>query len=465
MGYLENTYNKLNDILKVYNDKIFEEDEFKKRIDLLIGHYVNEIENYKNQIEENTIILQAQFEEISRLYEELTTVLDISKTIFSVKDPRLAVDSIINRLKNSVDFRNVIVGEFVNFSKKDITFNPIFLDLIDMEFQSIDPILKTFMNMENKRTLLREKDDINNKNTSFIMVPIQSKIKIWGFILLYGKKDNSFFLAADKKIMESVAEQLAFGFDTMDFLQDKIKQQKMNEQLKLAKQIQESLLPTKIPEFSDIKASAFYRSAYDVGGDYYDIIKVNDNTLFGLLADVSGKGVPAALIMSSVRAVIRSRIEGGDSIETLVKYINNYLAKNIPDSTFVTAIFILLNCKEKHVKIINAGHNPSPVFVDDKYIISSASSFPLGIVEDTEYSVEHYDYKNYFTFITYTDGITESRNSEGEEFEYKRLENLIKNIYKENTDLIVNRIIDTVDTFVNDAPQHDDTTMLVIKSY
>ncbi|MDO7975668.1 PP2C family protein-serine/threonine phosphatase [Oceanotoga teriensis] len=458
-------YSKLNNALKIYTDEEENVNVLYERINFLTDKHLSELNNYKIQIEENTMILQAQFEEISKLYEELTTVLEISKLIFSTKDPRLSIEQIVKRLKDTVDFKNVIVGEFVDFETQNVNFNPLYLELRDMNFENIEPILYLLKKIDSPKTILREKDSVNHTESSFLLIPIKSKLKIWGFILLYGKTDNSIFLASDKKIMESVCEQLAFGFDTINYLNEKIKQQKFDEQLKIAKEIQNSLLPKKIPNILNCQISAFYRSAYDVGGDYYDVIKINDNEVLGLLADVSGKGVPAALIMSSMRAVVRSRIEAGDSIDSLVKYVNNYLEKNIPDDRFVTAIFILLNSREKNVKIVNVGHNNCPIYLDSNEYTSVATGLPLGIFEDIDFKIEKYSYKSEFLFISYTDGITEARNEEKEEYGTKRLENLIKPIINENTNVIVNRIIDSVDNFVKSAPQHDDTTILVMKGF
>ena len=459
-------YSKLNNILNIFKDDIkdISNEEISNRINTLIDNYIVEMNNYKSQIEETTMILQAQFEEISRTYEELTTILDVSKLIFSVKDPRLTIDKIVNRLKDIVDFENIVIGEFNN-SELNLSFRPLFLELTTTGFDTIPNLINHFYEEKNFKTILSETDPLNKSEKSILLIPIKSDVKIWGFVLLYGKKDNSFFLASDKKIMESITEQLSFGFDTMDYLNDRIKQEKISNQLKFAKQIQESLLPHEIPKLEKIESAAFYRSAYDVGGDYYDLIKLDEDRLFGILADVSGKGVPAALIMSSVKAVLKSRIEKSESIEELAIYLNHYLSQNIPDDTFVTAIFILLNSKEKSVKIINAGHNNTPIFIDGEYKVSKASGLPLGIIEENPLIVESYNYKDSFLFVTYTDGITEARNGAGNEFEYERLEKLIKQKTQENVDVIVKSIIEAVDDFVKEAPQHDDTTLLAIKSY
>jgi sigma-B regulation protein RsbU (phosphoserine phosphatase) len=265
--------------------------------------------------------------------------------------------------------------------------------------------------------------------------------------------------------MESVTEQIAFGFDTINYLDEKIEQQKISEQMRLAREIQSSLLPDKIPEIDNVSTSAFYRSAYDVGGDYYDIIKISEDEILGLVADVSGKGVPAALIMSSLRAIVRSKVEENSDIMNMVTYLNKYLNKNIPDDRFVTAIFILINSKTKTVQVINAGHNTTPYIKDDTMYHVNSTGLPLGISEDLGYDIETITYKKEFLIANFTDGVTEARNEFKEEYGEKRLENVMKEISKKNTNVIVNSIIDSVDQFAKDTSQHDDITLLIIKGF
>jgi len=463
MSDYKRIYNKLNSILNAFSDDTDDTAELQERVDKLIDIYINELNNYKVKIEENTLILQAQFEEISRTYEELTTVLDISKMVFSVKDPRLAIENVVTRLKDVINFRNIVVGEFI-LSDDYHDFNLLYSEFLDADL-NILPLLNIMNRTKPIKTILKERDEINDYPDSMLLVPIKSQIKIWGFLLLYGKKDRSIFLASDKKILESVAEQLAFGFDTMNYLKERIKQQKMDEQLKLAKEIQESLLPKTLPTFEKIQLSTFYRSAFDVGGDYYDALKLSETKLFAILADVSGKGVPAALIMSSLKGVVRSKVENAADLGEVVNYINNFLSRSLPSDRFVTAIFVLVDSENKTLQVINAGHNESPFFIDGKFYSSKAGGLPLGILEDNAYSPEKFEYTEDLVFFTYTDGLTEARNPKKDEYGWERLQSLIQLIKIDNTDVIVNSIIDSVDTFVENAEQHDDTTLLAIKSF
>jgi len=197
MSDYKRIYTKLNSILNAFSDDTDDIAELQERVDKLIDIYINELNNYKVKIEENTLILQAQFEEISRTYEELTTVLDISKMVFSVKDPRLAIENVVSRLKDVINFRNIVVGEFIlNDDYHD--FNLLYSEFLDADL-NILPLLNIMNRTKPIKTILKERDEINDYPDSMLLVPIKSQIKIWGFLLLYGKKDRSIFLASDKK--------------------------------------------------------------------------------------------------------------------------------------------------------------------------------------------------------------------------------------------------------------------------
>src|SRR6056297_2360495 len=108
-NFYKNIYNKLNKTLNIYKDETYNEEIIKKRTNYLIDTYLKDLDDYKSQMEDNTLMLEAQYEEISRIYEELTTILDISKLVFGNKDPRLSIEYIIERLKSSVIFKNIVV--------------------------------------------------------------------------------------------------------------------------------------------------------------------------------------------------------------------------------------------------------------------------------------------------------------------------------------------------------------------
>ncbi|WP_129409877.1 GAF domain-containing SpoIIE family protein phosphatase [Marinitoga lauensis] len=354
-------YRELNDKIKYYKDEPKDLEEIKNRVKILIEELFIESENYRMQLEEFSLQLEAQVEELSKLYEELTAVLDIGKILHETLDPRTSMESILERIKDIITYDDIVVGEFSDFPpRKD--FKILHADFNSLDFEKTVQFID-YLNESNKvKPLIFERNPLTNEEIPIMFVPIESRIKIWGFFLFYGSK-KGIFTAGNRKIMESISEQIAFSYDTLDFLNKKIEQEKLGEQLRIASEIQKSLLPKKIPQFESVDIEAFYRPAYDIGGDYYDVVDLGEK-VFLVLADVSGKSVPAALIMTSFRSILRHEIEKEHDLTTIVSNLNDYISKEIPQDRFVTSIFIMLDYKNKNIEMINCGHNPTLILKD-----------------------------------------------------------------------------------------------------
>ncbi|OQY10416.1 MAG: hypothetical protein B6I29_01415 [Marinitoga sp. 4572_148] len=454
-------YHELNDKIKYYEDEPKSLEEITTRVKILIEQLFEESENYRIQLEEFSLQLEAQVEELSKLYEELTAVLDIGKILHEYLDPRNSMDKILERIKDIISYENIIIGEFSDFPPgKD--FSILHADLKELDFEKTIELIE-YLRLKNKiKPLIFEKNPITQEEIPIMFIPIESHIKIWGFFLFYGSK-KGIFTAGNRKIMESVAEQIAFSYDTLDFLNKKIEQEKLDEQLRIASEIQKSLLPKEIPQIENVDISAFYRPAYDIGGDYYDVVDLEDK-IFLVLADVSGKSVPAALIMTSFRSILRHELEKNSDLTTVISNLNDYISKEIPQDRFVTAIFMMLDYKNKTIEMINCGHNPTLIIKDEELLTFEAEYMPIGIMEGFIFESQQLDYNNYVNIALYTDGITEARNEESEEFELERLIEGFKSNADKSSKEIVSAIIERLDEFVGKAAQHDDTTLMIIKS-
>ncbi|KLO22741.1 hypothetical protein X275_05390 [Marinitoga sp. 1197] len=454
-------YHELNDRVNYYSDEPKTLEEISNRVKILIEQLFEESENYRIQLEEFSLQLEAQVEELSKLYEELTAVLDIGKILHETLDPKKSMEKILDRIKDIISFDDIIVGEFSDYPPgKDFSILHADFNLLDFEgtVELID-----YLNAEKKiKPMIFEKHPITHKEIPIMFIPIESRIKIWGFFLFYGSK-NGIFTAGNRKIMESIAEQIAFSYDTLDFLNKKIEQEKLGEQLRIASEIQKSLLPKKIPEFQEIDIEAFYRPAYDIGGDYYDVVDLGEK-VFIVLADVSGKSVPAALIMTSFRSILRHELEKEKDLATIVSNLNNYISREIPQDRFVTAIFMMLDYKNKKIEMINCGHNPTLILKDEELLTFDAEYMPIGIMEGFVFESQNLTYNEKVYVALYTDGITEARNEKSEEFELERLIDIFEKNKDKNSKEIIDIIIKKLDKFVGKASQHDDTTLMIIKS-
>lgn len=252
-----------------------------------------------------------------------------------------------------------------------------------------------------------------------------------------------------------------------------IEREKMAKEIEVAGEIQKTLLPEKLPDIPDLQIDAFYKAASIIGGDLYDIFRIEPNTYCMAVADVSGKGVPASLVMSMLRTIIR--IYAVDSLtpkETLVK-VNSYLKDNIPPGMFVTIFLIFYNIENESIEFVSAGHNPM-IYYDarhKKIEKINPRGMPMGMpikdVSSFERTMEERSIKlnPEDSFMIYTDGITEAANRDNELFGMERLEQFYLNYFKDkpSNELshLSNLLIAELEDFAGFVKPADDITFIV----
>ena len=257
---------------------------------------------------------------------------------------------------------------------------------------------------------------------------------------------------------------------TVDTLKRYIKEaeERIDAELAFAKAIQHAALPSVFPPYPERKEFEIFASmhtAKEVGGDFYDFYFVDDENLAFLIADVSGKGIPAAMFMMTAKTFIKSYAESGVSVEEVFTYANAKLCEGNDAGMFVTAWMGILNTKTGHVQFANAGHNPPLVrHADGTYeYLKSRAGFVLAGMEGVRYRKNELTLAPGDAIYLYTDGVTEATNLNEELYGEERLQTVL-NLYKDATpEIICAEVKIDVDKFVGEAPQFDDITMLAIR--
>lgn len=243
---------------------------------------------------------------------------------------------------------------------------------------------------------------------------------------------------------------------------------RIDAELAFAKAIQHSALPSVFPPYPNRKEfdiSATMHTAKEVGGDFYDFYFVDDDTLAFLVADVSGKGIPAAMFMMTSKTLLKSYAETGMSVEEVFTDANEKLCEGNEAGMFVTAWMGLLNTKTGLVTFANAGHNPPIVKHSDGSFsyLKTRPGFVLAGMEGIRYRKNEYQLKKGDVIFLYTDGVTEAMNSANELYGEDRLIKVLERNADSDTQRICDAVKADVDSFAGDAPQFDDITMLCLK--
>lgn len=245
----------------------------------------------------------------------------------------------------------------------------------------------------------------------------------------------------------------------------KTAQQVINEELCQVGQIQESLLPEGLPKIDGYDFGAYYIPAEHAGGDYYDCIKMSNNYWGFLVADVSGHGTPAAVIMAITRAIMRSYTFDIISSSEALTMVNDILCDNIHTKDFVTMFYTVMDPARGHMNIASAGHNPSLLFDSSEFLVKkiTASGMFLGTFQNLDYEEKKINLDKGDIFFMYTDGLVEAMNASREQYGYDRLMSKLMMFSSCSCDKIIDEIMSDVKDFTEGKSFEDDITILAIK--
>lgn len=236
--------------------------------------------------------------------------------------------------------------------------------------------------------------------------------------------------------------------------------------MKTARAIQASFLPETAPVLPDFELAALSLPASQVGGDFYDFIPLGNNKWGIVIADVSGKGVPAALFMALSRTLVRADTNGELSAADGIKKANHHITETSKFGMFVTLFYGVLDLNKKIFQYVNAGHNP-PLLLEHNHgdiTMLKAQGIALGVVDDINFEQKEIHLSDDDMIVLYTDGITEAVNGNNEQFGQERLTTIIHDNGSLKAQELVDTIKKTVFEFAVGQPQHDDFTVVVLKS-
>jgi anti-anti-sigma factor len=250
-----------------------------------------------------------------------------------------------------------------------------------------------------------------------------------------------------------------------------VEQERLQKEMQVAQEIQHSLLPRVVPDISGYDIGSLYRAAKEVGGDYYDFVHVDDDTVGVVVADVSGKGVPGSLVMTMIRTALRMEARGNHSAAEVMARMNDFVTEDMKKGMFVTIFYVILDSKNRIISYSSAGHNPMILFraESDETFFLNPRGFPVGISlpDDSLFrrsiDVEKIKLKKDDMLIIYTDGVTEAMNESREQYGEERLLGLIKRHGRLTPNEFIAQLSDDVRNFTGGYPQNDDITVVAIK--
>ncbi|MEM9292226.1 MAG: SpoIIE family protein phosphatase [Acidobacteriota bacterium] len=298
-----------------------------------------------------------------------------------------------------------------------------------------------------------------------LAVPLRSGDTVVGAILLGPPPGNRSFRREDRELLAGIAAQGVVALDNAWNFAEALEMQRLEQDLALAAQIQDHLFPSSLPRAQGLYLAARNIPAQRVGGDYYDALPLEDGGMLFCVADVSGKGVAASLLMSNLQATLRALLTEESDLAQIVARSSQLLFDTTPANKYVTALFVETDAQGRQVRYVNAGHNEGLLVRQDGQVEElGAGGMPVGLFPGASYEARELSLAPGDLLALYSDGVTEANDPEGEEWGGEALREVLIQERSHGADAVVARVFAAVEAFAAGSPQYDDITLLVAEA-
>ena len=425
---------------------------------------------------DRTAKLEKENLRLLRAVEELSTINEIATAINSTMDLDKIVDLIVQKCVKHLNVEQAAVMLLADeeeekpfqtmIRKADRSMTNILPYRLDTQLtgwmlKNRQPLLvNDFPNDDRFQGIAEETFSLR----SMISVPLQLKGRMIGLITAFNKKTEEGFTTENQRLLSIIATQSAQVIENARLYIEEQALIHMKEEVRLASDIQLGLLPKTSPKLPGYDIAGVSYPAQVVGGDYFDFITVDEERLAVCVGDISGKGLPAALLMANLQATIRGQTLLKPPPKDCLQRSNTLLHRSTDPQKFATLFYGILNMQKHQVCYANAGHN-RPLFItqDKEPEFLELGGIALSFMENFIYQEKEILFKPGDMLLIYSDGITESMNTSNEEFGEENLVALAKENIEESADGLIKKIIDAVQKHAGDEPQSDDMTIVVIK--
>jgi serine phosphatase RsbU (regulator of sigma subunit) len=281
-------------------------------------------------------------------------------------------------------------------------------------------------------------------------------------ILYLDSRRPAAFSKLDRQILDALAVEAASILDNARLVERERQRQRLEQELSIAREIQQALLPRGFREFPHLAISAFNTPCHAVGGDYFDVFPMSDDRTAFVIADVAGKGIGAALLTTMLQGALTGMTLGADPARVF-HHINDFLCQHADVGRYATMFFGMLD-RSGNLDYLNAGH-PSPLLLrrGDVTEIFTEGSFPVGLIPEAIYSTSRVTLEPGDTLVLFSDGVTEAADLHEQMYGVPRLSEILAGQHEAPLDQLKKRVVDSVDDFARGASQADDITLLFIR--
>jgi sigma-B regulation protein RsbU (phosphoserine phosphatase) len=417
-------------------------------------------------------VLREENHQLKRAVEELSILNDLSRAIGASIDSQDIIQKIVDRSMRAVQAEQTVVTLVDRDANQPMkTLVRAMTSSAEHPHYHLNENLLGWMHLYKKPLLTNDpKDDERFRGLkwdetihSILCVPLMVKSELIGVITSYNKKDTDGFTQEDQRLLAIIAGQSAQIIENARLYEDEKAFATMREQVRLAAQIQMDLLPSEAPEMPGYDVAARSIPAQLVGGDYYDFITINPGRMAVCLGDVSGKGLPASLLMANLQATLRGQSVLNAPVQECISNSNRLIHRSTDPEKFATLFYGVLDLTEHRMSFCNAGHENPMLIRNGEVIRLEAGGMALGVLEEFPYEHDTTRLEPGDLLVVFSDGIPDATNEFDHPFGETGLLELVEAHRDSPAAELIDRIIDRVNEHEGETDQLDDLTLLVIK--
>jgi sigma-B regulation protein RsbU (phosphoserine phosphatase) len=356
----------------------------------------------------------------------------------------------------------LVIKAVYNLSNEYLAKGPVRLSTAEIDKIALsDDGFEYVRNMGTDPRIQYPQESVREGIVSMLSVGLRYKGKPIGVLRVY-TEEEAVFTPLRIDLLKAVGAQAAAAIENARLLAEAREAEALEKQVRMAADVQQRMVPQKPPVVPGLDLASVYVPCFELGGDFFDFIPLPDNNLGLAIADVSGKGVPASLIMASVRAFLRAQVDNVYYLYEVVRRINLMLFRDTKPSEFVTLFYGVLNAQTRRFTYCSAGHPPALLLRAGQVTELSGDNMVLGISPDEDYKQFVTDLQKNDVLVLYTDGVTDSINFDGERFGRQRLMEVVSR-GGATAEAVAQNVLWELRKFVGLANRPDDITLIVVR--
>lgn len=385
----------------------------------------------------------------------LSSLLEVTKAINSNFSRGQLLKIYESILKNQLHVHTFAVYSSINYHRLHLE---LFGGMNEEDLNAFD--IETFLGKINAS---QDVYTIADDSIHFfdVVIPVFHKHKPLAFVLVKTTDTDLDNNPESLSFLQALSNIIYVAFENKNLAKESIRQESIRKELEVASEMQSMLLPSNLPNSSFFDVTAFYRSHAEVGGDYYDVFKLNEDEYAICMADVSGKGISAAFLMSNFQANVRAVFMFVQELDELARVLNRKTMENAKGEKFITAFIAKYNIKTKALTYVNCGHLPGILVTNAKISLLSTGTVGLGMLEELPFvKQETIICEPKTLLVTFTDGLTELENDEGVFFGMEKIKDIIKDNKQLSPDEITTTVLRKLETYKQNQDYKDDIAFM-----